>query len=166
MSAVAPTLQWHPKIDQARQKLRKTTTWGGAFWGPTKITFEAHLGTTLVYLGSILMPNWLNLLKIRKILQGICREPAGQRLYRRTLLTYTCPILPTRSQTARTQMPHHFFRLSLSANIVRYLSRTSWSTIASTRLPHIHPPVDTRESQTARTQNGGAAVNGLWPPSI
>ena len=47
----------------------------------------------------------------------ICQEPAGQRLHLRTFLTYTRPIMPTRSQTARTQ-------------------------------------------------NGGAAVTGLWPPSI
>ena len=48
---------------------------------------------------------------------GICQEPAGQRLHLHTVLTYTRPVIPSRSQTARTQ-------------------------------------------------KGGAAVTGLWPPSM
>ena len=50
-------------------------------------------------------------------LQGICQEPAGQRLHLLTFLTYTRPVMPTKPQTAKTQ-------------------------------------------------NRGAAVTGLWPPSI
>ena len=49
----------------------------------------------------------------------------------------------------------------------RYLPRTSWSTTASTHRPHTYTrPVMPTRSQTARTQNRGAAVTGLWPPSI
>ena len=48
----------------------------------------------------------------------------------------------------------------------RNLLRISWSTIASTHLPHKHPPRMPTRPQTARTQNGGAAVTGLWPLSM
>ena len=34
-----------------------------------------------------------------------------------------------------------------------------------TFIAHTRPVIQTR-SQTARAQNGGAAVTGLWPPSI
>ena len=58
-----------------------------------------------------------NLPGICQDLSGICQESAGQRLHPRTFLTYTGPVMPAKSQTAR-------------------------------------PP------------NGGAAVTGLWPPSM
>ena len=58
-----------------------------------------------------------NLPRVCQDLPGIKQESTGQRLHPRTFLTYTGPVMPAKSQTARPQ-------------------------------------------------NGGAAVTGLWPPSM
>ena len=44
-----------------------------------------------------------NLRGVCQDLPGICQESAGQRLHPRTFLTYTGPVMPAKSQTARPQ---------------------------------------------------------------
>ena len=82
MSAVNPTLQWHPTSAKGANTGEKKRWVGRSQYGSwnqpaSKIPFEAHLGTTLVDLGSSLVPI---LQKIYWKFEKVCEESAKNQL--------------------------------------------------------------------------------------